>query len=195
MSAGPGPAGHVVAGHVVLVGLPGAGKSTVGPRVAARLGRAFVDFDAELERRAGRTVAEQFARDGEPAFRAAEAALSAELANGAPAVLAPGGGWVANAAARRALGGSGAAPAVLVYLRVPPALAAARLAGERHLRPLLAGAADPLAAVGALLARRGPLYEEADAVVDADGAPDEVADRVAAAVRAWAARAAEPAGV
>ena len=80
------------------------------------------------------------------------------------------------------MGGAGR----LVYLRVPPAVAAARVAGERHLRPLLAGAADPLAAVGALLARRGPLYEAADAVVDAgDAAPAEVAERVAAAVRGW----------
>jgi shikimate kinase len=176
--------GPASAGHVVLVGLPGAGKSTVGPLAAARLGRPFVDLDAELERRAGVSVAEQFARDGEPAFRAAEAALSAELAAAAPAapaVLAPGGGWAANAPARAALAGAGRT----VYLRVPPAVAAARVAGERDRRPLLAGAADPLAAVGALLARRGPLYEAADAVVDADAAPDVVAERVVAAVRAW----------
>jgi shikimate kinase len=89
---------------------------------------------------------------------------------------------VANAAARQALGGAGR----LVYLRVPPAVAAARVDGARHLRPLLAGAADPLGAVGRLLVRRGPLYEAADAVVDAaDVTPAEVADRVVAAVRGW----------
>jgi shikimate kinase len=62
--------------HLVLVGLPGAGKTAVGERLAARLARDFVDFDAELERRAGRSVADIFAGDGEPAFRASEAALA-----------------------------------------------------------------------------------------------------------------------
>ena len=178
-------------GHVVLVGLPGAGKSTVGPLVARALGRAFVDVDAELARRAGRSVAEQFADGGEPAFRTAEAALSAELAATAPAVIAPGGGWVANAAARTALAGAGRT----VYLRVRPATAVARLAAASDVRPLLAGATDPLGAVGLLLARRGPLYEAADGAVDAEaGTPEAVAERVVALVRGWDAAAGAPAG-
>ena len=68
------------AGHVILVGLPGAGKSTVGRRVARRLGHPFLDLDVEIERRAGRSVAAIFAAEGEAGFRAREAALSAELA-------------------------------------------------------------------------------------------------------------------
>lgn len=169
-------------GHVVLVGLPGAGKSTVGPLVATALGRPFLDFDDELERRAGRSVAEQFAEQGEPAFRAAEAALSGELAAAAPAVLAPGGGWIANAAARAALAGAGRT----VYLRVRPATAARRLAASAAVRPLVAGASDPAAAVAALLARRGPLYEAADGAVDADGAdPAVIAAAVVVLVQIW----------
>ena len=163
--------------HVVLVGLPGAGKSTVGPLLARRLGRPFLDFDAELERRAGRTVAAQFADDGEVAFRTREAALSGELAERTdpPLVLAPGGGWMANPAARSALARVGHT----VYLRVRPETAARRLAAGGAVRPLLAGAADPVQAVAALLVRRGPLYETADAAVDAD-ADDPAA--IAAAV-------------
>lgn len=177
----------MTAGHVILIGLPGAGKSTVGPRVARALGRPFFDFDGELERRAGRSVAEQFAAHGEPAFRAAEAALSQELALAEPAVLAPGGGWAANPAARAALG---SARHRTVYLCVPPEVAAGRLAADlhatgRHTRPLLAGARDPIDAVDALLTRRRPLYEAADLVVDATGAPDAVAAAVVAAVEAW----------
>ena len=164
--------------HVVLVGLPGAGKSTVGPLVAAALGRPFVDLDAELERRVGASVAEQFAGEGEPAFRRREAELSAELARGGGAVLAPGGGWLANAVAAATLRPLG----VLIYLLVRPADAIARLGEGRATRPLLAGP-DPLGALEALYARRRALYEEADATVDALGAPAAVAARVVAVVR------------
>ena len=167
-------------GHVVLVGLPGAGKSTVGPLVAERLGRGFVDLDAELERRAGRSVAAQFARDGEPAFRAGEAGLSAELAAAEPAVLAPGGGWAANAAARAALAGRG----VVVYLRVTPEAAYQRVMHGLLLRPLLAQAGDALATLRALQEGRAAAYASADVTVDADGAPEAVAERVVAALRA-----------
>jgi shikimate kinase len=164
--------------HVVLVGLPGSGKSTVGPLLARRLGRAFLDFDAELARRQGRSVAAQFADEGEPAFRAREAALSGELAapDVPPMVLAPGGGWVTNAPARRALAGA----ARTVYLRVRAETAARRLAADPEVRPLLAAAADPVRAVAELLARRGPSYEAADLAAEADdGPPALVADRVA----------------
>jgi shikimate kinase len=181
------PAADAAPRHVVLVGLPGAGKSTVGPLAAHALGRAFLDFDAELERRAGRSVAEQFAEEGEAAFRAREAELSRELAGaiggpGGPLVLAPGGGWMTNHEAREALRAAGRT----VYLRVRAETAARRLAAGGAVRPLVAGAADPGAAVAALLARRGAAYEGADGVVDADAAPPEaVAARVVALVRGW----------
>ena len=168
-------------GHLILVGLPGAGKSTVGPLVAAALDRAFLDLDAELERRDGRSVAAQFAQDGECAFRAREAALSAELATAmsqdGAMVLAPGGGWLSNVAASTPLRRLGR----LVYLRVTPAVAAVRLGAARRSRPLLAGD-DPVAALEALLARRRAAYETADHVVDVDAlTPLEAAAAVVAA--------------
>lgn len=83
-------------GHLVLVGLPGAGKSTVGRAVARKLQRPFIDFDVELERRERKTVRELFAERGEPAFRALEVALTRELAATEPSVFAPGGGWITN---------------------------------------------------------------------------------------------------
>ncbi len=166
--------------HVILVGLPGAGKSTVGPLVAAALDRPFLDFDAELERRVGASVPEQFARDGEAAFRAREAGLSRELAAAPAMVLAPGGGWLANSAASAPLRPAGS----IIYLRTAPAAALARLGAAVADRPLLAAADDPLAALSALLARRSAGYEAADFTVDTDGCdPAGVADRVVALVR------------
>ena len=160
----------------MLVGLPGAGKSTVGRRLGALLGRPFLDLDAEIERRAGCTVAEVFARDGEPAFREREAALSAELAAGSPMVLAPGGGWVANPAAVATL-----RPAArIIYLRVSPASALERMGAGHAARPLLAGA-DPRAALDGLLARRAVLYAVADHTIDTEAlSVHEVAESLVA---------------
>jgi shikimate kinase len=158
--------------HVILVGLPGSGKSTVGARLAARLGREFLDFDAELERRAGLSVAELFARDGEPAFRAAEAALASEVAASARAlVVAPGGGWIANPPAVATLRPRGR----IIYLRVGAESVVRRMGPDVARRPLLAGA-DPVAAARALLERRAPGYEAADVVLDTE--PLTVAETV-----------------
>lgn len=168
-------------GHVILVGLPGAGKSTVGPLVAQALGRTFLDLDVELERRVGSSVPEQFARDGEAVFREREAAVSRELVGAAPLVLAPGGGWLANSAAAAPLRPVGR----IIYLRTAPSAALARLGEAVAHRPLLAAAADPLAALETLLMRRAEVYESADHVLDTDGrSPAEVADCVVALVRA-----------
>lgn len=167
--------------HVALVGLPGAGKSTAGRLAATILGVPFVDFDAELVARTGLSVADQFAILGEPAFRAAETALSRDLSSAPPSILAPGGGWMANAAARAAL----AATTDTLYLRVSPAVAAQRLAADSCVRPLVA-ANDPAAALADLLARRITVYETADAVVDTDRRPpQDVAADVVALVRRW----------
>lgn len=169
-------------GHVALVGLPGAGKSTVGQLAADILGLPFIDFDAELVARTGLNVADQFARHGEAAFRAAEAALSHELAAAPAAILAPGGGWMANTAARAAL----ADATRTVYLRVSPAVAAERLAHDSAVRPLVAAAADPPGALALLLAWRSRVYDTADAVIDTDArSAHEVAAAVVATVRAW----------
>jgi len=168
-------------GHVVLVGLPGAGKTRAGALAARALGRALADVDALVEAAAGRSVAELFAAEGEAGFRARERAALLEALAAAPAVIATGGGAVCdaeNVAAMRA-------GAVVIHLDAPVAVLAARLARDGVPRPLLAG--DAAARLAALAAERAPLYARArHARVDATGAPDEVAAAVCAAARARA---------
>lgn len=169
---------------MALIGLSGAGKTTVAPLAAARLGFPWIDLDAEVEKAAGRSVSALFAED-EAAFRALEvAALERALAARSPGViLACGGGIVTSPETRSLL----RARAFVVWLRVSPGRALARL-GEPGVaeRPLLAGAeAGAGARLEALLRERGPMYEAAsDAVIETDGlTPDEVAERVAALCR------------
>jgi shikimate kinase len=150
-------------GHVILVGLPGAGKTTVGRMTAERLGIPFLDFDEEIERREGRSVAELFARHGEAHFRARERELTTELARAPRMVLAPGGGWAASPESVALL----RPPGRIIYLRIRPETALARLGAGRATRPLLAGP-DPLRELSRLLAEREPHYLSADHVVDAD---------------------------
>jgi len=150
-------------GHLVLVGLPGAGKSTIGRVVAKRLGRPFLDFDVEIERRVGSTVARYFARHGEAAFREREVALTRELAAAPPMVLAPGGGWVTNPGVMAML----RPPGRIVHLKVSPEEAMRRIARSRIVRPLLQEA-DPEAKMRKLWETRCPLYKEADAEVDVE---------------------------
>ena len=148
---------------LVLVGLPGAGKTTVGATVATALGWGFLDFDAELERREGATVAELFRQRGERYFRQLELSLTRELAGRTELVLAPGGGWVTNAGAMALLQPS----ASIVYLRLRPETALRRLGEGRVARPLLLRP-DPLHALRELLVKREPLYAKADHVIDVD---------------------------
>jgi shikimate kinase len=82
--------------HLILVGLPGSGKTTIGAMLAERLGRTFLDFDAEIERREGMPVASIFAQRGEQAFRVLERKLTEELRDVGNMVVAPGGGWAAD---------------------------------------------------------------------------------------------------
>jgi shikimate kinase len=152
-----------VDGHLVLVGLPGAGKSTIGRAAARMLGRPFLDFDLEIERRTGRTVARFFAEHGEPAFREAEVALTRELAAAPPMVLSPGGGWVTNAGVIALL----RPPGRLIHLRISPSEALRRLSRSRVVRPLLAQA-DPAARIHALWEARKGLYGQADAEIDVE---------------------------
>jgi shikimate kinase len=149
--------------HVVLVGLPGAGKSTIGRAVAEATGRAFLDFDAEIERREGRSVAELFAERGEPAFRAKERALTEELATVGGMILSPGGGWVADPANIALL----RPPAVLVWLKVKPETALTRMGPDHGARPLLRRP-DPLGELRRLLAAREAQYASADHVVNTE---------------------------
>jgi shikimate kinase len=160
---------------LVLVGLPGAGKSTVGRLVAVRLGVPFVDLDVEIEREAGMTVAAIFASRGEPAFRALERDLTSRFA-GRRVVLAVGGGWMVDPANRTQLGSG----AHVLHLRVDPTSALARIERSRAERPLLAGP-DPAAAMASLALRRASAYAASDSEVDTEGlTPQQVADAVCA---------------
>lgn len=149
--------------HLVLVGLPGAGKSTIGRAVAERLGRTFLDFDHEIERREGKTIGEIFGEKGEGHFRELERALTEELRLMGNMILAPGGGWVANSEVVRLL----RPPARLVYLRLRPETALKRLGSERSTRPLLMRP-DPLGELRRLLNARKAAYEAADHVIEAE---------------------------
>ncbi len=169
--------------HVVLVGLSGTGKSSVGKRIAARLGWAFADTDALIEQRTGRSVRDIFAVDGEDAFREIEAGVMADvLAADDRTVVAAGGGAVVTEATRKLL----REPDVfVVWLDAEPAFLASRLSEKPH-RPLLDG--DPVAALTRLAAQRRDLYAEvADASYDVQPAhraapKPEAKDAIAAAI-------------
>lgn len=158
---------------IVLVGLPGAGKSTVGSLLAERLGTNFVDFDRIIEARAGKSVARIFVDDGEEAFRRLEASVGAEQLTGPPAVLAPGGGYVLDASARR----MALDKALVIYLETSPGVAARRLAGNND-RPLLRGF-EPALRLRQLLEQREPAYLEAqERVTTDDRSPEAVVTKV-----------------
>ncbi len=150
-------------GHLVLVGLPGVGKSTVGAAVAARLGIPFLDFDVELERRAGMSVPEIFRVHGEPHFRRLERQLTVALASEPPMVLAPGGGWISQPGVAALL----RPPGRIIYLQASPRVVAARLGAGSAIRPLLAGP-DPAERLAALLGERESDYLSADVVVNTE---------------------------
>ena len=162
---------------IVLIGLMGAGKTSIGRRLAARLGLLFRDADAEIELAAGCTIPELFDRYGEADFRAGERRVIRRLLSGDPLVLATGGGAVMDAETRATI----RSDAVSVWLRVPlPTLV--RRVSSRSNRPLLSGA-DPEAVLAELMARRQPLYAEADVVVDCgDEHPDRTTAHVIAAL-------------
>jgi shikimate kinase len=154
----------------------GAGKSTIGPRLARRLGRRFIDTDAEVERAAGRPVSEIFQRDGEPAFRKLERA-AIEACCGEDAVVALGGGAIEPPGARERLASTG----TVVYLRARLATLLSRLQDAGG-RPLLAGLKPKAQAerLSELLSRRREAYESASIVIDTDDlAPDSVVEALA----------------
>ncbi|MBK9178376.1 MAG: shikimate kinase [Acidimicrobiales bacterium] len=154
----------------------GSGKTTVGARVAERLGWPFVDSDADVEARTGRTVREIFEAEGEAAYRVLESeVLAAALARSEPAVIAAAGGAVLDPANRDRIRAAG----VVVWLQADPEVLAARVGGADH-RPLLAD--DPAGTLARLAEARQPLYGAvADVVVGVAGrSVDEIVAEVAA---------------
>jgi len=175
---------RLLEGHVFLCGLPGSGKSTVGPLLAAKLGIPCIDLDQQIERGAGRTVPEIFAAEEESGFRAREAAALRAAVSGPRSVIALGGGAVTTRGVRHWVRRTGH----LIWLRAPADLCASRAPGGR---PLLG--ADPAARMAQLAGARDPLYGRlADAAVDVAAlTAAQVAEQCAAAVlsleaqRAW----------
>jgi shikimate kinase len=165
---------------VALVGLMGAGKSSIGRRLAQRLKVPFVDADAEIETAAGATVEEIFERHGETAFREGERRVIARLLEGPVHVLATGGGAFMDPATRALM----RERAITIWLRADLELLLARVT-RRNNRPLLK-AGDPRAVLERLVAERHPIYAEADIVIDTlEGPPDATLDGVVAALASW----------
>ncbi len=164
---------------VVLVGMMGSGKSSIGRRLAARLALPFVDTDAEIEARAGgMTIAEIFERHGEPYFRAGEARVIANLLEQGPQVMATGGGAFMNRDTRAAIRQKG----VSIWLKAELDVLMKRIK-RRGDRPLLK-TDDPAATLTALIAERYPVYAEADLTVPSRDVPHEaIVDEIVAALR------------
>lgn len=144
--------GNATVQNIILAGFMGTGKSSVGRKLAERLGWTFIDTDEIIERRAGRTISEIFATDGEPAFRAMEAAIARELAGMRNHVVSTGGGMVVAEANLRALEAAGA----VVLLEADAEAIYNRIKSQTH-RPLLAKP-DPRAEIERLLALRAEAY-------------------------------------
>lgn len=167
---------------IALVGLMGVGKSTVGRRLAKRLGLPFADGDVEIEAAAGMTVSDIFAQLGEAEFRAGEARVMKRLLEGPRMVLATGGGAILNEDTRAALKDR----AVTVWMRADLKTVAERVQ-RRDTRPLLRGR-DPLQALTAMAEVRYPFYGLADVTVDvATGAHAEAVEAIVRALNAHAA--------
>ena len=163
---------------IVLVGLMGVGKSTVGRRLARRLGLPFVDSDSAIEDAAGATAAEVFDRFGEADFRDGERRLVARLVEGERRVIATGGGAFVDPRTRELL----KERALTIWLDAPVEVLAERTA-RRDTRPLLR-TADPKATLARLGEERRPAYAEADIHIrSGDGAHGEVVEAIISALR------------
>jgi len=159
--------------HLILVGLPGAGKTTVGRRAAEMLSADFTDIDETVEAETGHSIAAIFAESGEAEFRRLErAAMDRALAR-PPHLIAAGAGWIAQPGNFDTAVAAGAS---VLYLRISTEAAAGRV-GRDQSRPLLAGG-DPSARLRGLLREREPWYRKADYEVAADADVETVAARV-----------------
>lgn len=166
---------------VVLVGMMGVGKSSIGRRLAARLGIPFVDADAEIEKAAGMSISDIFARHGEADFRSGEARVIARLLDTGPQVLATGGGAFMNEATRATIKNKG----VSVWLSAEFDVLMRRIAKRRNDRPMLQ-TDDPAETLRELIALREPTYALADITVQSREVPhDAIVDEIAAALAAF----------
>lgn len=162
---------------VYLVGMPGSGKSSVGPVLAEKLGVPFVELDREIERTAGKSLNAIFAQDGEARFRELEAAALVGASERDPAVVSCGGGVVLEPANRITLRASGE----VVFLSAPLEVLESRVAPAAD-RPLIRASGD----LGRLFAEREPLYREfAGHVVDGSGSVEAVAEAVREELLRW----------
>jgi shikimate kinase len=165
--------------HLVLVGLPGSGKSSAGRLAAGLLGAHFTDIDDAIVLETGQTIPELFASRGEAGFRQLERDRMARALESAPQVIAPGGGWAAQPGNLEAADRS----AFLVYLSVSPEVAAARLEATRD-RPLLKG--DPLTRLDQLLRERERWYRLAGYEIATDAmSPHLVAEALVVLARSY----------
>jgi len=149
--------------HLVLVGLPGSGKSSVGRLAAVMLGTQCHDIDEAVERRTGRCIADVFAQWGEARFRELEREETERALTQAPAVIVPGGGWAAEPGNLESLGGR----ALTVYLETSPESAVERLPPDGG-RPLLE-VPDPVGGMRAILESRRSFYERSDMRISTEG--------------------------
>ncbi len=159
--------------QLILTGLPGSGKSTVGAELARRVGWDFVDLDHVISVHAGRTIESIFAERGEQWFRELEAEATSDLRHRDGLITAPGGGWITRPETVALL----RPPARLAYLRVSPRVAMERIRRSGVVRPLL-GTDDPEAQIRALYESRAVLYEAADLTVDTEIIVNEVVTRL-----------------
>jgi shikimate kinase len=165
---------------IVLVGLMGAGKSTVGRRLATRLDLRFTDADAEIETAAGMSIPDMFAMHGEAYFRDGERRVIARLLGEGPAVLATGGGAYMHPETRARIGEAG----IAVWLRADLDVLMRRVR-KRHNRPLLQNP-DPEGTMRRLIEARHPIYALADVTVDSREIPHEkVVQDALLAIDAW----------
>jgi shikimate kinase len=165
---------------VVLVGMMGAGKSTIGRRLSARLRLPFLDADMEIEAAAGMSIPDIFETHGEPHFRDGEARVIARLLDSGPAVIATGGGAFMREETRSRIGSR----AVSIWLKADADVIMKRVK-RRADRPLLQ-TADPAATVGRLIEEREPVYQRADITIWSRDVPHEkIVDECIDALHAW----------
>lgn len=164
--------------HLVLVGLPGSGKSTVGKLVADQLGAPFIEPDAIIVRKMQMPIARIFGMHGEASFREMERQAVEHALAGPPAVIAPGAGWAAQPGQLDQALGQG----YVIYLKVMIGTAAKRV-GDGEERPLLTGS-DPVEAIRELLKVREPFYSKAEVEVKCDiKTAEQVAEEIVALAR------------